>query len=113
MRFLLTGANESDIKWAEELVEGLRAEHLLADRGYDCADFVRALNKQGIEATIPSRSNARKPRALDRERYKNRNRIERMFQRMKEFRRVATRYEKLATRFLSFCCLVGLKIWLQ
>ena len=76
-------------------------EVLIADKGYDADHLVELLDGAGIEVVIPSRVNRKVQRQIDRERYKNRNRVERFFNRLKNARRVATRYEKTARNFIS------------
>ena len=85
---------------------------LLADKGYD-GDAVREnLLIHGILPVIPPRSNRTHPITCDFRRYKDRNRIERMFNRLKQFRRIATRYDKTAKSFLAFLNIAAAKIWL-
>lgn len=85
---------------------------LLADKGYD-GDAVRQnLLIHGILPVIPPRSNRSEPIPCDFRRYKDRNRIERMFNRLKQFRRIATRYDKTAKSFLGFLHLAAAKLWL-
>lgn len=84
------------------------ARFLIADKGYD-ADHWRAwLKRCRIQPVIPNRSNRKSPHAFDTTRYRNRNVIERMFGRLKDFRRVATRYDKNANNFLAALCLAAL-----
>ena len=85
---------------------------LVADKGYDSDAFVEAITAQGSQAVIPPRSNRRNPRGFDRHIYKDRNLIERFFCRIKQFRRIATRYDKLAKSFLSFVHLACAFVWL-
>lgn len=85
---------------------------MLADKGYD-GDAVRQnLLIHDILPVIPSKSNRREPIPHDEESYKDRNRIERMFNRLKHFRRIATRYDKTAKSFLAFLNLAAAKLWL-
>ena len=78
-----------------------RIAALLADKGYD-ADAIRdELARSGVEAVIPAKSNRREPVPHDRVKYRWRNRIERLFNKLKNWRRVATRYDKLAVNYLS------------
>jgi transposase len=85
---------------------------LLADKGYD-SDAVREnLLIQGILPIIPPKSNRRETIACDFRRYRDRNRIERMFGHLKQFRRVATRYDKTALSFASFLNLAAVRKWL-
>jgi transposase len=109
---LLTGAQIADISVAEPLVAALPASRsLLADKGYD-ADRLRAwLAERGTAAVIPSKSNRKQPLALDSAAYRNRNLIERMFCRLKDYRRSATRYDKLAINYLSSLCLAASLTW--
>ena len=100
---ILTGGQAGDAPVGEELLEGLVAREevkaVAADRAYD-SDRIRALLAgAGKEAVIPPRANRRDKPAYDREKYKERNRIERFFNRLKQFRAVATRYDKLAEMF--------------
>jgi transposase len=85
---------------------------MLADKGYDSDDVRSALLLKGILPVIPPRSNRRQVIECDFLAYKDRNRIERMFNRLKQFRRIATRYEKTALSFLSFLAIASAKIWL-
>lgn len=84
----------------------------LADKGYD-GDFLREeLLIHGIRPVIPPKANRKNPPACDFRVYKDRNRIERMFNRLKQFRRVATRYDKTRKSFSAFLALAAAKIWL-
>lgn len=93
------------------LVPGLK--QLLADKGYD-TDAIRAfLKARGIRAVIPGKSNRKQKIRHDKEAYKRRNVVERCFCRLKDFRRIATRYDKLAQNFFSALCFVAtLTHWL-
>ena len=84
----------------------------LADKGYDSSDFVQLIEDSGGSAVIPPRSNARNPREYDKGMYKRRNLVERFFNRMKQFRRFATRYEKTAKSFLSLVHFVAVFVWI-
>ena len=75
---------------------------MVADKGYDADHFVTRIEASGAEVVIPPRSNQLTPREFDRHLYRARNLIERFFARLKHFRRIATRYDKLAKSFLSF-----------
>jgi transposase len=106
--FILTPGNTADCVMAEEcvsLIPGIK--ELLADKGYD-TDAIRAyLKKQGIKAVIPGKSNRKKKIRHDKKAYKQRNVVERCFFRLKDFRRIATRYDKLAQNYFSALCLVA------
>jgi transposase len=87
-----------------------RIEALLADKGYD-ADAIRAaLAKAGVEAVIPAKSNRRMPIPHDREKYRWRNLVERLFNKLKNWRRVATRYDKTAESYHGFVALASLTL---
>jgi transposase len=90
-----------------------RPRALLADKGYD-ADAIRAdLAGRRVRAVIPGRSNRTVPIQYDRELYKQRNRIERMIGHLKINRALATRYDKLAERFLSMARIAAIRLWLK
>ena len=85
---------------------------LLADKGYD-ANALRALvGERGAWANIPPKSNRKDPICFSRHLYRDRNLIERFFNKIKQFRRIATRYDKLTTSFLSFIHLACAFVWL-
>jgi len=87
------------------LVPGIK--QLLADKAYDTNAFRAYLKKRKIRVVIPGKSNRKKRIRHDRTAYKRRNVIERCFGRLKDFRRIATRYDKLAETYLSALCLVA------
>lgn len=86
---------------------------LLADKGYDRDRFRESLLIRGILPIIPPRSNRKVPEHPDYRRYKDRNRIERMFNKLKQSRRIATRYDKTALSFASFLNLASIRLWLK
>lgn len=112
LRVILTAGQVSDIGQAAALIKGQSAECIVADKGYDSDAFVETITAQGSQAVIPPRSNRLNPRAFDRHIYRDRNLIERFFNRIKQFRRIATRYDKLAKSFLSFVHLACAFVWL-
>ena len=104
----ITAGQVSDYIGARALLSGLpNVRWLLGDRGYD-ADWLReALQDKGIRACIPGRKQRKMPVKYDKRRYKRRNRIEIMFGRIKDWRRVATRYDRLACNYLAATALVS------
>lgn len=91
---------------------GDRIEALLADKGYD-ADAIRVeLAAAGVAAVIPAKSNRRTPIPHDREKYRWRNLVERLFSKLKNWRRIATRYDKTRESYLGFVALASIKLWL-
>lgn len=99
---LLSAGNINAISMAEALIEAAGPfRRLLADKGYDAAHLRRRRAARGTEAVIPSTASRKTPIPYDTKAYKERNRVERMWCRLKDFRRVATRYDKLARNYLS------------
>lgn len=111
-RWSLTGGEVSDITQGQVLLEGLEPDVVVADKAYDSEEFIDAIKCQGAEAVIPPRANRREQREFDRHLYRDRNLIERFFCRMKHFRRIATRYDKLVNRYSAFIAIVAAFIWL-
>jgi transposase len=113
MRFILTGGERNDITQAEELIENLHAEYVIADKGYDSKAFVLKVKGQNSEAVIPSRSNHKVQREIDRHLYKERHLIENQIGKLKHFRRVFSRFDKLAKNYLSFIYFASTVVWLR
>ena len=113
MKLLLTAGQEADISQGEKLIEGVPFEVVIADKGYDSKKLVRAIRARGAEAVIPSLPNRKEQRAYDTERYKDRNLAERFWSKVKQYRRVATRYEKTARNFLGFVHVASIMVLLQ
>ena len=85
---------------------------MLADKGYDGDEVRTALLLRGILPVIPPKTNRKEPIACDFRAYKDRNRIERMFNRLKQARRIATRYDKTARSFVAFLNIAASRLWL-
>ena len=113
LRLLVGPGQQSDYLMAQQLLSGLLARAVIADRGYDSQSLVDAIEQAGARAVIPSKKNRRRPRPIERDLYRQRNRIERFFCRLKNYRRVATRYDKTACCFLAFAHFASTIIWLQ
>lgn len=112
MKFRLTPGQTHDITQAEPLLEGLAAEHVIADKGYDGNQVLETIHSHGGQAVIPPKSNRKDQRPYDRQLYRERNHIERLFARLKQCRRIATRYDKTARNFLAFLHLAASMILL-
>ncbi len=110
----LTPGEAHDNRLCPELLARLRPQSmLLADRGYD-ADWIRALVKQqGAWANIPPKRNRKEPICFSPYLYRARNLVERFFNKIKQCRRIATRYDKLAANYLAFVKLAAIRIWLR
>lgn len=113
LRHLLTGGQEADISQSHALIEGMSPNRVIADKGYDANHFVEAIEAKGAQPVIPPRSNRLNPREYDHHWYKDRNLVERFFNRIKQFRRIATRYEKLDRNFGAMINLACAMIWLE
>jgi transposase len=113
LRFKLTPGHAADPVELIDLVNDLPGKALLADKAYDTDAIVQYAADNGMELIIPPKINRKVKRNLDTLKYRARHLIENLFQRMKIFRRVATRYEKLDSRFLSIVYLVGAMKWLH
>lgn len=111
-RWTLTAGQVHDITQAQPLFEGLHTRAVVADKAFDADAFIAAIENMGAVAVVPPKSNRRTPRTFDRHQYKHRNLVERFFCRIKQFRRIATRYDKLASRFSAFIALTASFIWL-
>ena len=112
--FVLTGGEASDYKAVDDLIAlpVAKPKLMLADKGYDSDDVRASLLLKGILPVIPPKANRREAIACDFRAYKDRNRVERMFNRLKQFRRIATRYDKTAVSFLGFLALAAAKLWM-
>lgn len=113
VKLVLTAGQAADVTQANALMEEVAAEVVIADKGYDSRAVVERIERRGAEAVIPSRKNSKEPRVYDRERYRDRNLAERFWRRVKEYRRVATRYEKTARNFLGFVLLASIMVLLR
>ena len=113
MRFILTGGERNDITQAEQLIEDFLADYVIADKGYDAAAFVLRLKEQNTEVVIPSRSIHKVQREIDKHLYKERHLIENQIGKLKQFRRVFSRFDKLAKNYLSFIYLASTVVWLR
>lgn len=111
--FILTPGQDSEIKTAKELLGNDLSEYLLADKAYDSNEFRKELKNRGTTAVIPSRKNCIIPIEHDIHICKERNYVERFFNRIKSFRRIATRYDKTAVMFLGALTLVSIILWLK
>jgi transposase len=112
LSILLTGGEAHDCTVAERLVRRTEAaEELLGDKAYDSAELREWLGDRGTKPVIPNRSNRKQPFSFNKKSYKYRHRIENAICRIKDFRRIATRYDKLARNFLAAICLVAAIVW--
>lgn len=108
---LVTTGTTVDCTQAGTLIEGLTAEHLLADRGYDTDAIVEQAREQGMKAEIPSQRNRKAQRNYDKESYKLRHLVENAFLHLKRWRGIATRYAKLTASFLAAVHIRCIALW--
>ncbi len=112
VRLLLTPGQASDKTTFPLLIEGLRlARHVVADRGFFARSIIERIEAEGASAHIPSQSNVRVRRVIDREIYRQRNLVERFFNKLKHFRRIATRFDKLARNYLAAITIAAARLW--
>ena len=112
LRLILSAGQIADIDFATDLIADIRTDAVIADKGYDADALVQLIQASGAQAVIPPRSNRKELRVYDTHLYKDRNLIERFFAHIKHFRRIATRYEKLACNYMAFLHLVCTFVWL-
>jgi len=113
LRLYLTAGQRHAIIQAHDLTVDLDFDHLIADRSYGAQDFVDELLARGITVVIPPNKNARVPREYDVWRYRERHLIECFIGKIKHFRRIFSRFDKLARRYLGFLHFVSALIWLR
>ncbi len=113
VRFILTGGERNDITQAEALIENLFPDYLIADKAYDANKFILLLKKKAVKAVIPSKANRKQQRIIDEHLYKERHLIECCIGKLKHFRRVFSRFDKLAKNYLSFVQFASIIIWLR
>ena len=112
---MISEGQRNDINYAIPLLDHIRIDgsKVLADRGYDSNQLMDYIYDHGGEPTIPSRRGAKFDRRCDWWLYKERHLVENYFLKLKTFRRIATRYDKLAFTYLGFLCVVSILIWLK
>ena len=111
--FTLTGGHTHDVTEAPALLLCKKAERVLVDKGYDSNELIRIIRDLGAEPVIPPRKNRKELREYDRYIYKQRHLIECFFSKIKYYRRVFSRFDKLARNYWSFVCFASALIWLR
>ena len=111
LRFILTPGQTGDVTQAPALLAGQSADHVIADTAYDSRALRSVIDAMGAQPVIPSNPTRKHPFAHDPLIYRLRNRIERCFNKLKHFRRLATRYDRRAIHYLSFIHLAAAMIW--
>ena len=113
LRLVLTAGQRHDSPQAEALIVGYEPQALIADKGYDSGALIKAVTAKGIEAVIPPKKNRTEMREYDRHLYRERHLIECFIGKIKQYRRVFSRFEKLSKNYLGFLSFVSALIWLR
>ena len=113
LRFILTAGQRHDCLSAKALLDGFQADAVLADKAYDNNDLRQTIAEMKAQAVIPSTRSRKVPIPHDEIAYKDRNRIERCFNKLKHFRRFATRYDRRTVHFLAFIHLAAAMLWMR
>lgn len=112
VRLLLTPGQHGDRGQVEALLDGLKPKVVIADKGYDSQAVVDLIRKRKAKAVVPTQKNRKRQRRPDKTLYKARNVCERFWAKVKQCRRVATRYEKKAKNFLAFVQFASIRVLL-
>lgn len=112
VRLILTGGQASDSPQAIPLLQGFAFDAVMADRGYDADETLAFIVEKDAQGVIPPRKNRVVQRDTDWHTYKERNLVERFINKIKQYRRIFTRYEKYDTRYMAFLCFAATLIWL-
>jgi transposase len=113
LRLLLTGGQKGDATQAIPLLEGFDFTGVMADRGYDADDILDFIAQNGAEAVIPAKKNRIIQRETDWHTYKGRHLVECFMNKIKQYRRIFSRFEKYARRYMSFLSFASALIWLR
>ena len=113
LRFRLTAGQSHDVTMAHEMIADLDFDYVLADRGYAAHHFRSQILASGAEPVIPPKRNAKEPQDYDTWRYRERHLIECFIGKIKHYRRIFSRFDKLASRYLGFLHFTGTLIWLR
>jgi len=113
LRLILTAGQESDVAQGAPLIKEFAAQAVIADKGYDADELVKTIIEQQAQAVIPPRSNRKEQREYDRHLYRERHLVECFINKIKHYRRVFSRFEKLSKNYLGFLSFVSALIWLR
>jgi transposase len=113
VRFVLSAGQRGDAPQASALIEGLPAQVVMADTAYDADHFRQAIADKGALAVIPNNPSRAQKHPLDRHLYAQRHLVECCFSKLKQFRRVATRFEKTARNYRAVITLAAIVLWLR
>ena len=113
LHFMLTAGQRHDITCAEALIDGYNSEYVIADTSYDSMAFIESITQRGAVPVIPPRANRRDSRTYDAHLYKERHLVECFINKIKQYRRISSRFDKLAVRYMGFLSFVATIIWLR
>lgn len=113
LKIILTGGQVHDVTIAQTLIADIKADIVMADGAYDSDEFREQIRKRGAQDCIKPRRSRTEDTNFDREQYKERHLVECFFQKLKRNRRIGTRYDKLARRYLTFIHMSCILIWLR
>jgi len=113
LRFLLTAGQAYEAPHAEALINGFETDAVLGDKAYDAEAIRSTVEQMGLQAVIPPKSNRNDPEDYDKELYKERHLVECFIGEVKHFRRIFSRFDKLARNYLSFLHFASTLIWLR
>lgn len=111
--FILTGGQAADVTQAYVLIEGVSATYALMDKAYDADNLIEQLKQQGIIPVIPPKANRKEPREYDKHIYKERHLVECFIGKLKQFRRIFSRFDKWAKNYMNFVRFAATMIWLR
>ncbi len=113
LHFMLTAGQRHDITCAEALIDGYNSEYVIADTSYDSMALIESITQRGAVPVIPPRATRRDSRTYDAHLYKERHLVECFISKMKQYRRISSRFDKLAIRYMGFLSFVATIIWLR
>lgn len=113
LKFVLTPGQASEIKQAPELIKDINGANILGDKAFDCDEFVNQIRAQECFPVISPRSNRKNPREVDYHLYKERHLIECFFGKIKHFRRILSRFDKMAQAYMGFLAFASTMLWLR
>ncbi len=113
LKFILTPGQSNEIKCAPDLIKGIEGANILGDKAFDCDVFLDQILSQNCTPVIPPRSNRKVQRDVDYHLYKERHLIECFFSKIKHFRRIFSRFDKLAEAYMGFLAFASFIIWLK
>jgi len=113
IRLIASPGQRNDIAFAHDLVDGFEANATIADKGYDADHLCEAIAQTGAKVVIPPKRNRKTQRDYDLELYKERNIIERFFNKLKQFGHICTRFDRSALNYLAMAKLASVRLWLR